>query len=234
VVLNTPLTVTTPAITSGVTGSTITGITPSVSGGTGAYAYTDGTSDPLCTGPTLPTLPLPAGKITSLAPETGAHSVNTTGLSAGTYQYCIKVCDASGTNCAVSIHKVVVSASITPVTVTTPTTITGVVGTPITGNVPNATGGTSPYTYSNGSGDVGCVAPSGSYTALSTAGGSINGLNTSTGTHTITAPNAVGSYYYCIKVCDTSGTNCAVSNHKVTVTAVTCKAGYASPKIVKN
>jgi hypothetical protein len=229
----TPVVVTTPATISGVTSATIPGNAPSATGGTGAYGYSDGSGEAGCVAP-VGYMPLTGsgGTVNSLNASTGAHTV-TAPSAAGSYYYCIKVCDASGTNCGVSIHKVVVATSVTPVVVTAPAAITGVSGTTITGTVPSATGGTSPYMYSNGSSDAGCIAPSG-YTSLSAAGGSITGLNTSTGTHTITAPNAVGSYYYCIKVCDTSGTNCAVSNHTVTVTAVTCRAGYSSPKIVKN
>ena len=108
----TPVTVGTPAVISGVTGTTITGNPPtSVSGGTAPYTYSNGAGDPLCTSPTSPTLTLPSGKITGLNSSTGAHSVNLTGVSPGTYQYCIKVCDSTGTNCDMSIHIVTVTGA---------------------------------------------------------------------------------------------------------------------------
>jgi hypothetical protein len=101
-----------PATVSGASGTTVTGNAPTgVSGGTSPYSYSDGTAEAGCTTPTSPTMALPAGKITGLNTSTGAHSINTTGLAAGTYQYCIKVCDTSGTNCAISKHTITVTAA---------------------------------------------------------------------------------------------------------------------------
>ncbi|MDI9882791.1 hypothetical protein [Flectobacillus longus] len=111
---STPVTVGTPAVITGTTGTSVTGNPPTgVSGGTSPYTYSDGTADALCTAPTSPTLALPSGRITGLVAATGAHSINTVGLAAGTYQYCIKVCDATGTNCVVSKHTIVVTATAT-------------------------------------------------------------------------------------------------------------------------
>lgn len=109
---STPVTVGTPAVITGITGTTVTGNPPTgVSGGTGPYTYSDGTGDALCTAPVGPTLALPAGRIIGLVSSTGAHSINTTGLGVGTYQYCIKLCDSTGTNCAISKHTIVVTAA---------------------------------------------------------------------------------------------------------------------------
>jgi hypothetical protein len=83
---------------------------PNVTGGTTPYTYTDGTADALCIAPSSPTMALPAGAITGLNSSTGAHSINTTGLAVGTYQYCIKVCDASS-SCVISKHTIIVTAA---------------------------------------------------------------------------------------------------------------------------
>lgn len=108
----TPVTVGTPASITGSTGTLVTGNPPTgVTGGTSPYTYADGTGDALCTAPTSPILALPAGRIVSLNGSTGAHNINTVGLGAGTYQYCIKVCDSSGTNCVISRHTIVVTAA---------------------------------------------------------------------------------------------------------------------------
>ena len=108
-----PVTVGTPPLVTGPVGTTVIGNPPvNVAGGTAPYTYSDGANDPLCTAPIAPTLVLPTGLITGLNASTGAHSVNTTGLVVGTiYQYCIKVCDTSGTNCAMSKHTILVTAT---------------------------------------------------------------------------------------------------------------------------
>ena len=82
----------------------------------------------------------------------------------------------------------------------------------------NPQGGNGPYTYSNGSGEPGCVAPSGA-TAL--PGASNFSINSTTGVYTYTAPPVVGKYYYCVKVCDSSTpASCQVGVYTLNVTCV--------------
>jgi uncharacterized protein (TIGR02145 family) len=104
-----------------------------------------------------------------------------------------------------------------PLTASTPTAQTATTNQAKTGNAATElapTGGTSPYTYSNGSGDAACVAPSGA-TALT--GLTVN----ANGTYSYTAPTTAGTYYYCIKVCDsaTPTASCIVKNYTLTVAA---------------
>jgi hypothetical protein len=132
----------------------------------------------------------------------------------------------SGTNGNGSATTVVTATVNSCLAVATPPIINTTTGTTISGINPLPISGTAPFVYSIGSSDPGCIAPSG-FTSLTASGGTINGLSGISGEHTITAPAAVGSYYYCIKVCD-SLNNCAVSIHKVVVTA-SCPAGTLAP-----
>ncbi len=61
-------------------------------------------------------------------------------------------------------------------------------------------GGASPYVYSNGSSDAGCIAPQGAQALPASSNFTVQ----SNGTYTYTAPSTPGKYYYCIKVCDSS------------------------------
>ncbi|WP_044174062.1 hypothetical protein [Flectobacillus major] len=91
---------------------------------------------------------------------------------------------------------------------------------PKTGNAATElvpTGGTAPYVYSNGSSDAGCVAPVGA----SPLPPSSNFTVQSNGTYSYTAPSTAGTYYYCIKVCDSSTPTpvCKVAVYTLNTTA---------------
>jgi hypothetical protein len=98
-----------------------------------------------------------------------------------------------------------------------PAALTGAAGSAKSGSASTdlaPSGGTGPYTYSNGSSDPACVAPSGA-TAIS-------GVTvTSTGAYSYTMPSTPGSYYFCVKVCDATSPTpiCAVKVYPITVTA---------------
>jgi hypothetical protein len=79
-------------------------------------------------------------------------------------------------------------------------------------------GGATPYSYSNGTADAACIAPTGAL-ALP-AGSNLTITSATTGAHNYTAPSTPGTYYYCIKVCDaTSPTpQCVVRTYTVIVT----------------
>jgi len=176
---------------------------------------------------------LPAGTTLTWhtgTPATTANKIAGTAVSASGVYYAAFFDSAAGCYSGSGAATTAVTVTVfdcTPVTVTPPGTISGTSGTTIPGNPPVAIGGTGPYTYTDGSSNPGCVAPSGA-TSLTAAGGTINGLNPTTGAHTVTLPTAAGTYYYCIQVCDASGTNCAVSIHLVTVT---CAAGSTAPAL---
>jgi hypothetical protein len=92
----------------------------------------------------------------------------------------------------------------------------------------NPQGGTTlPYVYSNGSSDPACTAPVG---AMALPVGSNLIVNSLTGAYTYTAPSAPGTYYFCIKVCDsaTPTANCKLATYTVTVA---CAVGSAVPGI---
>lgn len=141
-----------------------------------------------------------------------------------------------GTNNCYSETSQAVTVTITPcLSASNPAAQTATPSQAKTGNAATElapTGGTAPYTYSNGAGDVACVAPSGA-TALP-AGSNLT-VNSSTGAYTYTAPSTAGTYYFCIKICDsaTPTASCIVKTYTLTVTA-TCNAGTAAPILVKN
>ena len=93
------------------------------------------------------------------------------------------------------------------------------------------TSGNPGYTYSNGSADPLCVAPVGA-TALP---GSSNLIVNSNGTYSYTAPATAGTYYFCVKVCDSTSPTpvCSIATYKVVVAPPACAVGSAVP-VLKN
>lgn len=186
----------------------------SITGGTGTITYSNGSSDPGCVAPVGTTL-LPASSNLTVS-LTGAYSY-TTPTTAGTYYFCVKVCDSSTPTpvCAYGTYKVTVLA---PITITQPVPTTAGPNSARTGVVPTPTGGTGPYTYSNGNTDPACVAPAGA--TLLPASSNLS-INASTGAYSYTTPTVPGTYYFCVKICDSSTPtpSCVVANYTVTVAA---------------
>lgn len=91
------------------------------------------------------------------------------------------------------------------------------------------TGGVGTISYTNGSTDPACIAPSGA----SALPGSSNLLIGANGSYSYTTPSAVGPYYFCVKVCDsTSQTpDCKIAVYKVVVLPPPCNVGTTAPKI---
>ncbi len=112
-----------------------------------------------------------------------------------------------------------VATKIAALSVTTPPAQTASAGQAKSGNAATElapSGGTSPYVYSNGSSDPACVAPVGATALPPTSNLTVN---SSSGAYSYTAPSIPGTYYFCIKVCD-SGTptpNCTVTTYTLTV-----------------
>ena len=81
------------------------------------------------------------------------------------------------------------------------------------------TGGTGPYTYSNGSTDPACVGVSGAQALPASS----NLLVNSNGTYSYTAPTNSGTYYFCVKVCDNDPVSpqCTVATYQVVVASPT-------------
>lgn len=173
-------------------------------------------------------------------PATTANKITTpSAVAAGTYYAAFF--DAtndcySGTGGDGSATTVVTATTTTcaALTANNPTTQTVSGGQVYTGNAGTElapTGGTGPYTYSNGSSDPACINPGGA-TALPPAS-NLTVTNSTTGAYTYTAPTVAGTYFFCIKVCDsTSPTpNCVVKTYTV---VVPCAAGSNPPVLIKN
>jgi hypothetical protein len=114
-----------------------------------------------------------------------------------------------------------------------PVTQTGVINTTKSGNAASEllpTGGIGAYTYTNGSADPACVAPVGATPLPLSSALTINAV---TGAYSYTRPSAVGTYYFCVKVCDSSSPTpfCSVAVYKVIVTAPPCNAGTTPPGV---
>jgi hypothetical protein len=112
-------------------------------------------------------------------------------------------------------------------------TQTGVINTVKSGNAASEllpTGGIGAYTYTNGSADPACVAPVGATPLPLSSALTINAV---TGAYSYTRPSAVGTYYFCVKVCDSSSPTpfCSVAVYKVVVTAPPCNAGTTPPGV---
>ncbi len=112
-------------------------------------------------------------------------------------------------------------------------TQTGVINTTKSGNAASEllpTGGIGAYAYTNGSADPACVAPVGATPLPLSSALTINAV---TGAYSYTRPNAVGTYYFCVKVCDSSSPTpfCSVAVYKVVVTAPPCNAGTTPPGV---
>ena len=120
----------------------------------------------------------------------------------------------------------------TCISITQPATQSGLQNVNKSGTVSNditITGGFGAITYSNGSADPACVAPSGT----SALPGSSNLIINAGGSYTYTTPATVGTYYFCVKVCDsTSPTpDCKVAIYKIIVLPPPCNVGTMAPKI---
>lgn len=102
---------------------------------------------------------------------------------------------------------------------------TGNAGTELT-----PTGGTSPYSYSVD--NSGTCTPVVGATALPTSS-NLTVTNTATGAYSYTAPATAGTYYYCIKVCDsaTPTASCVTKTYTLSVASPSCAVGTVIPGI---
>ena len=213
------------------TGTASTDLAPT--GGNGTYVYSVDNSAS-CT-PVAGATALPASSnLTVTNATTGAYTY-TAPATAGTYYYCIKVCDTSmpTPSCITKTYTLTVTATPVPFAISPPPVQTVVLNAPKSGNAATdlaPTGGTGPYVYSDGSSDPACVQPVG--TMLLPASSNLT-INSSTGAYSYTTPITAGTYYFCVKVCDSSTptANCAFATYKVTVTAPACNAGTVAPGV---
>jgi hypothetical protein len=228
-----PVTITQPAPQTSAPNALRTGVGPTdliPNGGLGALTYTNGSLDPLCVAPVGAT-PLPASSNLMVVASTGAYSYTTPSVP-GTYYFCVKVCDSSSPtpSCAIANYKVTVTAP--AFTVIQPSVQTGLVNTPKSGNAPSdltPVGGVGAYVYSNGSTDPACTPLSGAMALPASSNLSIS----ITGAYSYTTPTTAGTYYFCVKVCDsaTPTPSCAFGTYKVVVSAPACAAGTVAPGV---
>jgi hypothetical protein len=155
-------------------------------------------------------------------------------VAAGTYY---PVCFDATTVCysPTPATGVSVTISVCPATPALLPTVTqtGAISTVKTGNASTdlvPSGGAGAYTYTNGNGDPLCVAPVGASPLPVASNLTINLL---TGAYSYTRPPSVGTYYFCVKVCDSTSPTpfCNVAVYKVIVTAPPCNAGTVPPGV---
>ena len=137
-----------------------------------------------------------------------------------------QICDATGDCDTAKLIITVSSFSTSSLTITeTATTNQNKSGDATTVLV---NGGIAPYAYSDASTDSLCVTPSGA-TALPA---SSNLIINSDGTYSYTAPAIEGTYYFCMKVCDSTlpTPDCSMATYLVIVTT-SCTVGSAVPSL---
>jgi hypothetical protein len=174
-------------------------------------------------------------------PATTANKVATpSAVAAGTYYAAFfdatnNCYSGTGGNGSATTLVTATTTTCAALTANNPTTQTVPGGQVYTGNAGTElapSGGTGPYTYSNGSSDPACINPGGGATALPPAS-NLTVTNSTTGAYTYTAPTAAGTYFFCIKVCDstTPTPSCVVKTYTV---VVPCAAGSNPPVLIKN
>jgi hypothetical protein len=219
-----PATSLTGVINAAKSGNAATDLAPT--GGTGPYTYSNGSADPACVAPSGATA------ISGVTVNANGTYNYTMPATPGNYYFCVKVCDSSTPTpiCAVKVYPVTVTATAGLILANPPASaLTATPSSARTGNAATEltpSGGTAPYTYSNGSTDPACVAPSGT-TALT--GVTVN----ANGTYNYTAPATPGNYYFCVKVCDSTSPTpiCSVKVYTVSVTGASCAVGAAVPAL---
>ena len=231
-----PLTVTLPAVQTAVTGQVKTGnalteLNPQ--GGVLPVNFTVGTGDPNCVAPAGATA-LPAASNLVVNNLTGIFTY-TAPSAPGTYYFCIKVCDSATPtpDCVVVTYTLNVTGVVPPLTVTLPAALTANVGAAVTVNALtglNPQGGVLPLNFTVATGDPNCTAPNG---AIALPALSNLTVNATTGIFNLIAPGTPGTYYFCIKVCDsaTPTPNCVVVTYTLNVTGPACAVGSAVPGI---
>jgi hypothetical protein len=229
-----PVTANTPAPKSGVansskTGNAATELVPV--GGNGTYTYSvdnSGSCTPIVGATALPL----SSNLTVTNANTGAYTF-TTPATAGTYYYCIKVCDTATPtpSCVTKTYTLTVTAAPTPLTAVNPPAQTATPSQAKTGNAATEltpAGGDGNYVYSVD--NSGSCTPAVGATALPLSS-NLTVTNSTTGAYTYTAPATAGTYYYCIKVCDTTSPtpSCLTKTYTLTVAAPVCPLGTTTP-----
>jgi hypothetical protein len=161
-----------------------------------------------------------------------SNIVTATSLGAGTYY---PVCFDATNTCyspapATGVMVTIITCA-SPLTLTQPPVITKTPSTLVSGTAPmdvTPMGGTGTITYSDGNSDPACTPPVGTQPLPNTSNLQI--IN-ATGTYSYTTPAIAGTYYFCVKVCDSTSPTpvCLIATYKVIVTAPSCIIGTAMP-----
>jgi uncharacterized repeat protein (TIGR03803 family) len=167
-------------------------------------------------------------------PATTSNKIATpTSVVAGTYYAAFYDAQNICYGTATTAVTVTVTSCTGPISVQTPAVQNTFLSEARTGNgatelAPSA--GTGAYTYANGSGDALCVAPAG---AVALPASSNLTITTGTGAYTYTSPAVAGTYYFCVKVCDSStpSVKCNVSAYTVVAASVCATTNNTAPKI---
>ena len=198
------------SLTIALTGATAGATTFNVTG----TGFTGTLSTTLTAGQSSVTIPITYDGIAA----TGSHILTVTSPSGG------------GT-CSKSVT--VTNPPLTASTPTAKTAITNEVKTGTASTELSPVGGNGSYVYS--------VDASGSCTPIVGAtalpiGSNLTVTNSTTGAYTFTAPAVAGTYYYCIKVCDTSTPSpvCITKTYTLTVSLPPCLAGTTAPTLSAN
>lgn len=216
-----------------VAGTTAPAVTPTTASNSCPATTVDLTSLPISsTTPSGASLIWSTHKTPTSAADTLTTAQKTAVGTAGTY-YALYY---DATNACYSPADSVVLSITTCLSASNPAAQTATTGQAKTGNAATElapTGGVSPYIYSDGTGDAACVAPSGA-TALPASSNLT--VNSTTGAYTYTAPTTAGTYYYCIKVCDSSTptADCVVKTYTLTVSVPPCNVNGITPTFIKN
>ena len=167
-------------------------------------------------------------------PAMASNKVATpTSVSAGTYYAAFYDAQNICYGTATTAVTVTVTSCTGPISVQTPPVQNTFLSEARSGNAATdlaPSGGTTPYTYSNGSSDALCVAPSG---AKALPVSSNLTITSGTGAYTYTSPATAGTYYFCVKVCDSStpSVKCNVATYTVVATSVCETTNNTAPKI---
>lgn len=166
-----------------------------------------------------------AGAQVVLTSSSGGTLCTTTATVGGTWSCPVNLTAGPQTLSAVASNSAGISSPATtqitalaaPIQANNPPALTATPGTSNTGNAAaelTPSGGTTPYSYSNDTGNGSCSAVAGA-TALPTNSLTVN---SSTGSYSYTAPATPGVYYFCVKVCDATPT-CVTKTYTLTVVA---------------
>jgi large repetitive protein len=163
-----------------------------------------------------------------LTSSSGGTLCTTTATVGGTWNCQVTLASGAQTLSAVASNNAGTSSPATanitavsaPLQANNPPTQTALTGGTVTGSAPGdltPSGGSSPYSYTNATGEPSCSAVAGANPMPA----SNLTVNSATGSYTYVAPSSPGLYYFCIKVCDatTPTPDCVTKTYLVAVGA---------------